>query len=1296
LETNNRLNLKIGLSFNESEAWVQLQKQVANLQKKMDGYVNSTNNASKATDKTSKKVKEQATLMQKLGTEIKKTAKGFLAFTLVGGTILAVTTQIRRAVELMVDLDTAFTNFRIVTKATAEEVAQVDARVNELTVSLGALKKEIVDAVTEFARAGFSISDSLLLAENAIKGANVGATDLAKVTTFLIAGLKSFKLEAEDSARILDVLLKVANTTAINLEGIGDAFLRSANTLQTAGATLEQSASLIAGANESIQDPAKVGTALKTIASRLRGIGDEGEVIPTLAKDFKQIGIDIQNADGSFRNIYDIFKDFADVYGTLDDLTKESLLEKIAGKRQKNILIGLIENFDTVESSLENALNSAGEVAQANEKYLDSLAGRLKTLTAEWQKFTQTLSNSDLTKIAIQGITGVVKVLQLLAENLKTVSLLLGTAGIVGSISASVGALTLLGASIKTITLLTNPLFFVLSSAITTLGIVAIASTSELDTLEKAITKVTSKVNELNSQIDTLSNKKDITESELRYIELLKEQLVYEQEILEVQKQRQAELNLQETEKQLKKVNDVLKNQLDIQNGVNKAIFTEEGGEYSLVPNIDRDLNQLDKLQEELIGLRRDLLETGDTASIALVDNALAKISARYKELGVILPDVTSKVNILSTASEEQLSILEKAQQVISEVASEQELLRQAYQNLTNEGYIGVDLIEQLIASNTEYTSLLGLEKEAQLTLVDAFLSSNKNRIASEISTTDAIIKSVNSRIDALTAESKALIAKMKIESLAYSGEDVINEKRIARIDEAISKANLYVSNLTNANGLLKESLKEASDYGLDTKKTTESINEPLTEQERILRGINDQIELYNLQVKEAEGQERIDLQDKLIASYKLLKTEIDNQIASQQELLNTESNKLAILEATKDSSESNMNAYKKQQNLVDDLVDSIQDSNVAYETANNNLIDLTQSIYEANKAIEDQSKEMLRNQLLASIKEQTELIEKAIQKEIDANGDRLDNLKEEYDLRKDILDEKKNEYDFDKKIAELDKSIAEKRLEYAKLEKDNSLESQARKAELLEEIGEIEVDKTEEIIDENFRLEEKALDDSYESEKDRIESKIKLQEDALDKLQESSTSTLDAINNASELELNSLYDAFSSYIADSSSLLENGLGNTWDELISKVSTYNELLTGTESKINTSSDLGEKQASTTKSASYWKTQTSTDKPVQASIDALRKGGLTSEREDAIVNWLNTKASGGFSSSLSGQSVQAQTTPKLNTSSASSSVGSLVTIQNQNNIISDKYDVQNMSKDLTKGATKNLSNSGIVL
>lgn len=61
------------------------------------------------------------------------------------------------------------------------------------------------------------------------------------------------------------------NNFAISSAGIGEALQRSASALYAAGNTIDESIALVTAGNSVIQNPEQVGTALKTLALRLRG-----------------------------------------------------------------------------------------------------------------------------------------------------------------------------------------------------------------------------------------------------------------------------------------------------------------------------------------------------------------------------------------------------------------------------------------------------------------------------------------------------------------------------------------------------------------------------------------------------------------------------------------------------------------------------------------------------------------------------------------------------------------------------------------------------------------------------------------------------------------------------------------------------------------------------------------------------------------------------------------------------------------------------------------------------------------
>ena len=83
------------------------------------------------------------------------------------------------------------------------------------------------------------------------------------------------------------------NNFAITSAGIGDALQRSASALFSAGNTLDESVALVTAANSVIQNPEQVGTALKTLALRLRGAKTEleeaGEDVDGMAESTSQL-----------------------------------------------------------------------------------------------------------------------------------------------------------------------------------------------------------------------------------------------------------------------------------------------------------------------------------------------------------------------------------------------------------------------------------------------------------------------------------------------------------------------------------------------------------------------------------------------------------------------------------------------------------------------------------------------------------------------------------------------------------------------------------------------------------------------------------------------------------------------------------------------------------------------------------------------------------------------------------------------------------------------------------------------
>ena len=125
------------------------------------------------------------------------------------------------------------------------------------------------------------------------------------------------------------------NKFSISSTGIGESLKRSGGTLATANNTLEESIGLTVAANDAMQDPASTGTAIRTIALRLRGmkvaLADAGEETDGMAvstaklqESLKQLaGVDILEDNGTtFKSTFQIMRELAGAWDNLGDMAK--------------------------------------------------------------------------------------------------------------------------------------------------------------------------------------------------------------------------------------------------------------------------------------------------------------------------------------------------------------------------------------------------------------------------------------------------------------------------------------------------------------------------------------------------------------------------------------------------------------------------------------------------------------------------------------------------------------------------------------------------------------------------------------------------------------------------------------------------------------------------------------------------------------------------------------------------------------------------------------------------------------
>lgn len=359
----------------------------------------------------------------------------FGGWSLVTKSMTAALRTIKDVVGAVKELDKAMTELKKVTDLTDASYEKFLKDAQSTSQDIGAKLSDTVNATADFARLGYNIVDSQALSEAALVYKNVGdgIDDISEASESLISTIKAFErfgVTAENAMNIVDKFNEVGNNFAISSEGIGVALQKSASALAAANNDLEESIALATAMNSVLQDPEKVGTALKTVSMYLRAAKTEaeeaGESTDGMANSVSELRdellsltggrVDIMIDDSTFKSTYQIMKELSEVWDDLTDVSRANILEQIGGKRNATAVTSLITNFQTAEDALISARNAAGSAITENEKYLDSIAGKISVIQAKFETLSSNVLDSGLVKFVLDITDGLISVSNALAE----------------------------------------------------------------------------------------------------------------------------------------------------------------------------------------------------------------------------------------------------------------------------------------------------------------------------------------------------------------------------------------------------------------------------------------------------------------------------------------------------------------------------------------------------------------------------------------------------------------------------------------------------------------------------------------------------------------------------------------------------------------------------------------------------------------------------------------------------------------------------------------------------------------
>lgn len=203
----------------------------------------------------------------------------------------------KTVVQVGQEFESQLNTMRAVSQATGEQLEAVTQRARELgnDTSLTATSaSDAAAAMTELAKGGFSVEESMQAAKGTLQLASAAQTDAATAATIQSQALQAFSLQAEDAARVSDILAGAANASSAEIGDVAAALQQSGTVASQFGVSIEDTATAIAMfANAGITG-SDAGTLLK---SALLALTDQGK---PAQKAIEELGLTVYDAQGKF------------------------------------------------------------------------------------------------------------------------------------------------------------------------------------------------------------------------------------------------------------------------------------------------------------------------------------------------------------------------------------------------------------------------------------------------------------------------------------------------------------------------------------------------------------------------------------------------------------------------------------------------------------------------------------------------------------------------------------------------------------------------------------------------------------------------------------------------------------------------------------------------------------------------------------------------------------------------------------------------------------------------------------
>ena len=283
----------------------------------------------------------------------------------VGGNLLrmgtAAVVPLALAAKTFADFDDKMRAVQAITGATTEDFAKLTAEAKRLGSTTRFSAAEAAEGMRFLGMAGFNTEQIIAGLPPVLALAAAGAVELGTAADIVSDVGSAFGMTAVEAGRVADVIAQTASSANTSIEMMGESFKFVAPVAKAAGQSLEETSAAIGLLGNSGIKASSAGTMLTEVLAGLGGKSQAG---------LKELGVEVENADGSSRKLLDVMRDLGESTRGMGDLERLNTMMTLFGKRGGRAAIVLADAgkaADEMRGKMDNANGRAVAMATTME-----------------------------------------------------------------------------------------------------------------------------------------------------------------------------------------------------------------------------------------------------------------------------------------------------------------------------------------------------------------------------------------------------------------------------------------------------------------------------------------------------------------------------------------------------------------------------------------------------------------------------------------------------------------------------------------------------------------------------------------------------------------------------------------------------------------------------------------------------------------------------------------------------------------------------------------------------------------